>query len=399
MPLQIYDGHERALVQAADAALRLAAAVIGPLRRRRLIDAPRRILVLRLERIGDLVMVLPALRDLRAIAPAAEIDLIVGEWNMQLARAIPFVTRVEGLSAKWLARGAGGRSTVSLVRAAAAWRGRAYDLAINFEPDIRSNLMLAASGARWSAGWATGGGGPSLDLALDYNPRAHTTDNARRLVSAIFGRSEPTSAVPLLQIPEGANRRANARLSPYARGPLVGIHPGGGRHVKQWEPSKFAEVARRLATERHATIVLTGGPSDRVMADVVKAAVPAERVLDVAGADLDLLDLAALLQRLHVFVTGDTGPMHLAAAVGTPVVAVFGASDPARYAPTATVHRIVRVDLPCSPCNRIRLPPSRCADQTPDCLVNVPAARVLEAALSALDASPALLTGAGRAPA
>lgn len=79
--------------------------------------------------------------------------------------------------------------------------------------------------------------------------------------------------------------------------------------------------------------------------------------------------------------------MHIAAAVGTPVVAVFGPSDPARYAPSGPADRIVRAGLPCSPCNRIRLPPAHCVGHIPDCLSSVPAAQVYGAALSSLDAS------------
>jgi heptosyltransferase I len=105
------------------------------------------------------------------------------------------------------------------------------------------------------------------------------------------------------------------------------------------------------------------------------------------GTQIDLLDLAAVIQRLNVLVTGDTGPMHLATAVGTPVVAVFGASNPVRYGPRGPADRVVRVDLPCSPCNRIRLPPQRCSGQTPDCLAYVPAVRVFDATVSALSLS------------
>jgi ADP-heptose:LPS heptosyltransferase len=86
-----------------------------------------------------------------------------------------------------------------------------------------------------------------------------------------------------------------------------------------------------------------------------------------------------------VFVTGDTGPMHLAAAVGVPIVAVFGPSDPARYAPRDPMHQVVRVDLPCSPCNRIRLPPERCVGHTPDCLTGIDVEMVYRAAEGTLD--------------
>ena len=118
-----------------------------PFRRRVPPAAPKRILVLRLERIGDLLMTLPALADLRTLAPAAEIDLIVGSWNADLARALDPVTRVQSLDASWLARENQGSTLPSLIRAARRWRHAEYDLAINFEPDIRSNVILAASGA------------------------------------------------------------------------------------------------------------------------------------------------------------------------------------------------------------------------------------------------------------
>ena len=94
---------------------------------------------------------------------------------------------------------------------------------------------------------------------------------------------------------------------------------------------------------------------------------------------MDVVTVAAVLERLDLFVTGDTGPMHLAHAMGTPIVAVFGPSDPARYAPRGLRDRVVRVDLACSPCNRIRVPPARCVGHTPDCLAAVSVEMVLAA--------------------
>ena len=119
-------------------------------------------------------------------------------------------------------------------------------------------------------------------------------------------------------------------------------------------PNGSRELALRLATARGRTIVLTGGGSDRVMVDPSGAHSGGERRRSV-GSRSTLPALAAVLQQLDVLVTGDTGPMHLAAAVGTPVVAVFGPSDPARYAPGIRYIESSGSILPCSPCNRIRL--------------------------------------------
>jgi ADP-heptose:LPS heptosyltransferase len=385
MALHISDRRERALVATADRMLAALTAIASPFRRRQRPGAPKRILVLRLERIGDLLMTLPALADLRAFAPGAEVDLVVGSWNADLARAIDPITRIECIDASWLSRDVEGRGVLSLFAAARQWRGTHYDLAINFEPDIRGNLMLAASGAAWTAGYGSGGGGPLLDVALDFDTHAHTSDNARRLVAAIFESPVPAEQPPTLVVPSEAHENASRLLIDAAQ-PLIGIHVSGGRAIKQWPVERFADVARHLVQHSGATIVLSGAAGDRAMVERVKSALPGNKVIDVAG-QVDLLTLAGLIERLDLLVTGDTGPMHLAVAVGTPVVAVFGPSDPARYEPRGQLDRVVRVDLPCSPCNRIRLPPARCVGHTPDCLEFVTVSDVFRAAASVLDRS------------
>ncbi len=280
----------------------------------------------------------------------------------------------------WRATAAAGVCRRCVARAR-EWRTREYDLAINFEPDIRSHVLLAASGASRTAGFHSGGGGPLLDVALAFDPRRHTSENARRLVAAVL--DVPPRLRPLrLELTAAAKARALALVG-TAGSPLVGVHVSGGRAIKQWPPERFGEVAARLAAERGATIVLTGSTEDRALVDTARRSMSNAAVIDLAGR-LDLVTLAAVLARLDLYVTGDTGPMHVAAAVGTPVVAVFGPSDPTRYAPSDPDHRIVRIDLPCSPCNRIRLPPARCVGHTPDCLEGIDADRVYRAALDAI---------------
>ena len=181
-----------------------------------------------------------------------------------------------------------------------------------------------------------------------------------------------------LAIGDASRAEAVRLLSRFNDSRLIGIHVSGGRAIKQWPESRFRDVAERLVRDRGAAIVLTGTSGDRAQVDVVKSALPPERVLDLSE-DVDLLTVAAVIERLDLFVSGDTGPMHLAHAVGTPVVAVFGPSDPARYAPRGDRDRVARIDLPCSPCNRIRLPPARCTGHTPDCLAGVDVAQVLAA--------------------
>ena len=382
--LQIYDPRERALVATADALLGVGIGVGRLFHRRSRPLRIQRILLLRLERIGDLLMALPGIADVAEAAPDAEIDLVVGSWNREIAQNIRGVDRVMTADAGWLARGAEGASLRTLLKHARGWRQRRYDLAINFEPDVRSNLLLAASGAGWRVGYASGGGGALLDQALEYEPSAHTSDNARRVVAAAFGRRGANLSLPPLAVPAQALEEADRRLADTPL-PRVALHVSGGRPVKQWPPARFARVARELVEQRGATIVLTGADADRALVETVREGLPASNVIDAVGS-ADLLTVAALIARCDLLITGDTGPMHIAHAVGTPIVAVFGPSDPRRYAPRGGLDRIIRVDLPCAPCNRIRLPPARCTGVTPDCLALVEPERVLDAALSILEA-------------
>ena len=256
--LTITDRRERALVAAADATLSIAALARGGRRRP---SAPRRIVCLRLERIGDLLMTLPAFADLKAAFPHASIDVVVGSWNRDIAGAIPGVDGVETLDAAWLSRDGSGSGLPSLLRDAARWRSRRYDLAVNFEPDIRGNLVMAAIGAGWTAGFTSGGGGPLLDTALEYDTAIHTTDNLRALVRAITGEAADHGE-PALTIPAGNREEAARLLARFNGAPGIGIHVSGGRAIKQGPASRFREVARRLEHDRGAAIVLTGPPGD-----------------------------------------------------------------------------------------------------------------------------------------
>ena len=403
--LQIPYRNERALVGLADTVLSVARRLGWPRTSGGDSTAlPRRILLLRLERVGDLVMVLEAIAMVRSMAPDSAIDLVVGTWNRTLAGVIPGVN-VETVDVPWMARQGRGLSWTELVRRARAWRRKDYDLAINFEPDIRSNLLLALSGARRRVGFVSGGGGAVLTEAIAPDPRAHIAENARTLVARAFDttglKPRSTNAGPAvaqgfspvrspvkLNIPDDARSRAAKLLATLSAGaPLLGIQPAAGRRIKEWDPVRFAEVGAELARTRGMAVVLIGSESDRPVVDAVRAAWPSGVPVSLLPADIDLVLLAAVLERLTLFITGDTGPMHLAAAVGTPVLAIFGPSLPSRYAPLSSRSKVVRIDIHCSPCNLMRQPPARCLGRVPDCLAGIATADVLRAANEMLDAS------------
>lgn len=384
--LDIYSPRERVAVGLADLGLRAVAAAWP--RRRAAVAQPRRILLLRLERIGDLLMSLGAIRAVRRAAPDARIDLVVGSWNEPIARLLPEVTDVETLDAPWLARNGRG-SMRELIARASSWGARDYDLAINFEGDIRSNLLPFIAGSARRVGFVHAGGGPLLTDVVEHDPRRHVADGGLRLVERAFDM--PAGALSSaangtdawrLSVPERA-RAAACRMLESAlpgSGPVVAVHVGAGRAVKQWPPERFGEAAAMLARASGARLLFTGAPEEAALANTAMArarelGAPVASMTD--GTDLVLL--AAVLEQCRLLVTGDTGPMHLASAVGTPLVAIFGPSMPWRYGPLGPA-RVVRIDLPCSPCNRIRRPPERCVGRVPDCLAGIGVEAVVAAA-------------------
>ena len=385
--LQIDNRFERRFVGAVDLVLAPWAA-INAWRQPAADDElpPKRVLLFRLERIGDLLMTLGAINAIRARLLDAELRLVVGSWNAPLAHCMPAVDAVETFDVPWLCREQPGSTLRAATAQSAAWRGQGYDLAINFEPDIRSNALVAASGARRRIGYASGGGGGFLTDSLDYDRTIHSAANAQRLVDRIlpaerFPPSADSSNHLRLRIPSAARQTATHLLAAHdGSGPLVGVNPGAGRLIKEWPPERFAAVAAALAADLGATVVLLGGQSDRAQANGVRQALPsAVPLIDLVG-QAPLVELAAVLARLSVLITGDTGPAHLAAAVDTPVVAIFGPTDPNRYAPLTPHAEVVHAALWCRPCGRLRRPPKRCTHGAPDCLTGVETGAVLAAA-------------------
>jgi ADP-heptose:LPS heptosyltransferase len=228
---------------------------------------------------------------------------------------------------------------------------------------------------------------------VSHHGGRHVAQNAIALVERAFDLAQGALPDPVatpsplwrLAVPDDARRAARAmlaQLSGTLDGPWLAVHAPGGRLVKQWPVERFAEAAAILARDLGATVVLTGAPGDEAIVNDVELRIAATGVPTARAMATDLVLLAAVLHQSALLLTGDTGPMHLAAAVGTPVLAVFGPSMPWRYAPLIEAHRIVRVDLPCSPCNRIRVPPVRCQGHSPDCLTAITVADVVSAGRS-----------------
>jgi len=352
-----------------------------------------RALVLRLDRIGDVVMSLPALVDLREALPKAHVTLVVGSWSAPIARRAP-VDEVIVWNAPWVGRRSEGiSSTVGLLRRAWALGRRGFDLAIDLQGDVRAAQLMAMTRARARVGYLNTGGGWMLTHAVPLDETVSWVEQNRRAVRAALGpsRTPPGGFPPLVGPAERERARRTLSAAGAAGRPLVGIHPSGGRRIKEWPIARWAAVAQGLVAAHDATIVVTGSEADRALAEPLLRSL-GPRAIDLCGR-LPVEETLAVIAELNLFLSSDTGPMHLAAAVDTPSVSIFGPSDSGRYfsGEIGARHVVAQPELWCAPCNLIRRPPRECArPPSPECLSLVSTDQVLAAASRLLASGTAL---------
>ena len=379
---------------------------------------PGRVLLVKPSSLGDVVDALPVAVGLRRRYPEAHVAWLVKPEYAALVACSPAVDEVIHLPA------AGGviRRWGGLRQAIRAVRQGGFDLAVDLQGLFRSAwlawrgrvpLRLGLSSARegaglfythtvrvptmemhavdryWLAAAALGcdGAPPAADLKVP----AEASLKAKALLAAARDVGQPPSAAASLSLPgrgEGEGRGVTGArkpaphpaLSPEGRGApppqaLVVLLPGARWRTKCWPPERFAAVADVVVERAGARVAIAGSEQDRPAARIIRETAR-NSVVDLTGRT-SVVELAAILVQAALVVAVDTGPAHLAAALGRPVVAVFGPTNPVRTGPYGAGHAVVTAQVPCRPCYR-----RRCGDLR--CLEAVSAEEVSEAALEIL---------------
>ncbi len=295
-----------------------------------------RLLVLRTDRIGDMALTTPALGDLRAYFRKAEITVLAPLAPLQLLREHPAVDRLVPLD--------GFRLPAELV-------GR-FDLVIDFTPDedLRGALLARATQARLRAGFRAAGRQVCFSLrGPRAEPRRHIVDLNRDLLDSL---GVPAKTLhPALYLTAEERGAAQARLAALgAAAPRVAVHPGGFYPSQRWSPERFAELITSLTERLGAACIVVTGPDEQALAARVCAATPDA----LRSGAVSVREMMALIAASDLFIGNNSGPLHVAAALGVPTLSVMGPSDPLRFAPRGPADRVLRKDLPCSPCQRAR---------------------------------------------
>lgn len=344
---------------------------------------PENILIIKLSAIGDVVHSLPLLEVIRKNFTQSKIDWLVEEDASQIIVGHPYLDHViVSLRNSWQKRllKGNGRSLViqELISFLKELRGTEYDLIIDLQGLFKSGILTALSKGKRKIGMSGSREGGRLFLnerpvPVDYEQ--HAVD--RYLKVADYLDCKAVKWKGKIPIFESDKKLVNELLGTEVaqERPIVAINPMAKWKTKLWEPERFAVLADRLKDELSCEIMFTGSKGDQAIVEDILGKMKI-RSLSLAGRT-SLKELAYLYTNCRAFVTTDTGPMHIAAAMGCPVIALFGPTAPWRTGPYGQGHKIVREEIDCSPCFK-----KRCGHMS--CMKKITVDRVFDAVREAL---------------
>lgn len=326
------------------------------------------ILIVKLSAIGDVIHTLPSLAALRKRYPDAHITWAIEEDSADIIAEHPCLDRIIiSRRKRWLKNlreVCDVRTTIGEIRSfVSALRDREYDLVVDFHGLLKSSVVVALSKGRRRVGYDSMQelSGLFLNDRVYEDMDKHAVDRYLDLPRHLGADTGDTPEFHI-HIQEENRKRVEHLLEEKGVNPkdrFVSVNPVALWDTKMWEDGKFAELCDRIIEELKMTVVFTGG-SDRRTIEHIRGLMRRPSS-DLAGRTT-LRDLAYLYERSALVVTTDSGPMHVAAAVGTPTVALFGPTDPARTGPYGAGHTVVRTGLPCSPCFLKRCETMRCME-------------------------------------
>ena len=332
---------------------------------------PRSVLIVRLSALGDVVHVLPCLAALRRALPDAKLGWAVEELSAPLLAGHPQLDCLHVIPRKtWqrsLARGAVGGPLAEARRKLSELRAERYEVALDFQSNLRSALVARLSGAARRIGqpapFAREGSGrlcTETPAAIPFE--AHKIERNLNLLTPLGIEAAPVrGGVPAAEsgdpgggVPAAESGDPGGALPARGAQRRVVLHAGVSRHgsIKAWRPERFRELAARLAAAGHEVLLSWAGASERSQAELLAREAPGVRL----APEIDVAGLAGLLRSADLFVGVDSGPLHLAAALGTPALGLYGPKHVGTYGPYWPGSDVLAAAYPCSPCRFRRCP-------------------------------------------
>ncbi|HQU42713.1 MAG TPA: glycosyltransferase family 9 protein [Pirellulales bacterium] len=346
--------------------------------------APGSILLIQLDHLGDAVMTAAILPALRRRWPDARIEVLAAPWNREVFDNCDEVDAVHISSVNRFARGWHPHWPLALVCWGLRLRHKRFDLGIDVRGEFPFAAVLWLAGVKRRVGWDCGGGGFLITDSAKFVPGRPEMQSRMALLDLIgidppqdlLGKEpwfvppaaarasvrEKLAATDFVRS-QAANRRDGQNSHEFCYGPLIVLHVGAGTAAKRWPVTHWRELLGRVIVEYGARIVLVGGRSDRAIARQILDGKPWPGVSDWTG-QLSVVETAALIEQAELMIGADSGPAHLAAAVGTPAIVLFSGTNRVRqWRPWGHRVIVVKHSVACSPCHLQRCPligPSAC---------------------------------------
>ncbi|MBW2310374.1 MAG: glycosyltransferase family 9 protein [Deltaproteobacteria bacterium] len=328
----------------------------------------KKILFIRIDRIGDIVLSTPALKAVKEAYPHSKITVLASPSNSPLVFNNPNIDYIVVYDRR-------GR-LIDRIRVIQKLRESSFDLAIDPYPDyeLRTAVISFLSGARKRVGYA------SYGREVLFTLRAPRIDDNKHFVDITLGVLKPLGIHAGDKAPEvflAHEERQWARTWLKERGvwgeQIVGIHPGGHYESQRWPPESYADLMDQLQEWKGVALIIFGAPGEEPLIKKICSMVTGEVVTFLED---DIRRFAALLSYCFVFIGNNSGPLHVAAGLGIATISFMGPTNKARWMPIGDIHTVFRMDdLPCIGCNR-----GYCKIKTHDCMRLITPSMVLEAA-------------------
>ncbi len=322
------------------------------------LDSPKTVLLIRPGGIGDAVLLIPTILSLRVAFPAIQIDILAEKRNSQIFRLSPEVS-----------------SVYCYDKLADFWRvlTSRYDLVIDTEQWHRLSAIIASLiRSRRKIGFGTNERAKLFTDVIDYSHNDYEGKSFLNLLHPLQLQLSSNISSPFLHIPTSI--RSSAEILGADFGRYVVLFPGASIQERRWGADRFTALAA-LLNNLGLTVVVIGGGEDRTTGEAI--VVKVATAVNLAGKTT-LLESAAVLRDAQLLVSGDSGILHIGVGLGTPTVSLFGPGIAAKWAPPGKHHRIINLDLPCSPCTQFGTTPP-CPIEA-KCLQDISATEVFSAA-------------------
>lgn len=330
-----------------------------------------KVLVTYLMHLGDLVLTTPFIHALRKVMPDAQITMLVDEKLVDIVKYNPNLDKVITIDKK-------GRddSIAALIRYARRLRQEKYDMLISLHPNERCSFLCAFSGAKYKVGavhkifsWA-------FDKVVPLDRKMHAADMYLDVLSKMGINDLQHAGLEMYTSKQDDDYAADFynKSGVTEEDKLVGINIGSAVATKRWPTEKFAQVAKWLLDEGYRPVFF-GGPGEVELVASTLGLVNNDKVINAAGK-FSLGQLAAAIKRCRLFITNDSGPMHIAIAQQVPIVALYGPSNPKLYGPYTDKAIVVTAQPPCMGCQK-RM---KHACDSMDCMKRLTVNQVIDAA-------------------